>query len=138
MLQQDAEKLKRTKVVTIAPADPVWTIGDNTVHGLNPSSGDEVVSIRFGGYTNHFPTPSVGGGLLLLPGTDQVCLHGPDLAPAVASRSLVAMGTASGPRSTVGVYGSCLSGSTERRTRCSPLRLHRSRFHRMAVIGVSV
>ena len=51
----------------------VWTIGgDDAVHGLNPANGDEVVSIPFGGSANHFPTPSVGDGLLLLPGTNQV------------------------------------------------------------------
>jgi len=51
----------------------VWTIGsDNAVHGLNPANGQEVVSIRFGKSANHFPTPSVGDGLLLLPGTNQV------------------------------------------------------------------
>jgi hypothetical protein len=50
----------------------VWTIGGKAVHGLNPANGDKVVSISFGGYANHFPTPSVGDGLLLLPGTDQV------------------------------------------------------------------
>ena len=51
----------------------VWTIGhDHSVHGLNPASGEEVVSIPFGEAANHFPTPSVGDGLLLLPGTNQV------------------------------------------------------------------
>src|ERR1700722_209412 len=51
----------------------VWTIGsDSAVHGLNPANGKEVVSIPFGESANHFPTPSVGDGLLLLPGTDQV------------------------------------------------------------------
>ncbi|HEX3803636.1 MAG TPA: PQQ-binding-like beta-propeller repeat protein [Solirubrobacteraceae bacterium] len=51
----------------------VWTIGsDNAVHGLNPANGKEIVSIPFGGSANHFPTPSVGDGLLLLPGTNQV------------------------------------------------------------------
>jgi outer membrane protein assembly factor BamB len=51
----------------------IWTIGgDNAVHGLNPANGDDVVSIPFGAYANHFPTPSVGDGLLLVPGTDQV------------------------------------------------------------------
>ena len=50
----------------------VWTIADNAVHGLNPTNGHQVVSMPFGGYANHFPTPSVGDGLLLLPGTDQV------------------------------------------------------------------
>src|SRR5277367_5575641 len=51
----------------------VWTIGgDNAVHGLNPANGKQVVSIPFGASANHFPTPSVGDGLLLLPGTDRV------------------------------------------------------------------
>jgi outer membrane protein assembly factor BamB len=51
----------------------VWTIGaDNAVHGLNPASGKQVVSIPFGGSANHFPTPTAADGLLLLPGTSQV------------------------------------------------------------------
>jgi outer membrane protein assembly factor BamB len=51
----------------------VWTIGgDNAVHGISPAHGKEVVSIPFGGSANHFPTPSVGDGLLLIAGTDQV------------------------------------------------------------------
>jgi hypothetical protein len=51
----------------------VWTIGsDDAVHGLNPANGKEVVSVHFGGTANHFPTPSVGDGLLLLSGIDQV------------------------------------------------------------------
>jgi polyvinyl alcohol dehydrogenase (cytochrome) len=51
----------------------IWTIGsDNAIHGLNPANGKQVASIPFGASANHFPTPSVGDGLLLLPGTDQV------------------------------------------------------------------
>ena len=51
----------------------LWTIGtDDAVHGLNLANGKEIVSIPFGASANHFPTPSVGDGLLLLPGTDQV------------------------------------------------------------------
>jgi outer membrane protein assembly factor BamB len=51
----------------------VWTIGaDHAVHGLNPASGQQVVSIPFGASANHFPTPSAADGLLLLPGTSQV------------------------------------------------------------------
>ena len=45
---------------------------DDAVHGLNPASGKQVVSIRFGASANHFPTPSVADGLLLLAGTDKV------------------------------------------------------------------
>jgi outer membrane protein assembly factor BamB len=57
----------------IIAAGLVWTIGgDNAVHGLDPANGDQVVSIPFGAYVNHFPTPSVGDGLLLLPGADRV------------------------------------------------------------------
>src|ERR1700677_1091656 len=64
----------------------VWTIGaDNAVHGLNPASGKQVVSIPFGGAANHFPTPSAADGLLLLPGTSQVFAFlgpaGPPAAP---------------------------------------------------------
>jgi hypothetical protein len=51
----------------------VWTIGaDHAVHGLNPASGQQVLSIPFGGSANHFPTPSAAEGLLLLSGTSQV------------------------------------------------------------------
>ena len=66
----------------------VWTIGsDNAVHGLNPANGDEVVSIPFGSSVNHFPTPSVGDGLLLLPGTNQVfAFMGPAGAAAAPRR----------------------------------------------------
>jgi outer membrane protein assembly factor BamB len=63
----------------------VWTIGaDNAVHGLNSANGKQVVSIPFGASANHFPTPSVGDGLLLLPGTDQVfAFKGPAGRPPV-------------------------------------------------------
>jgi polyvinyl alcohol dehydrogenase (cytochrome) len=66
----------------------IWTIGsDNAVDGLNPANGKQLISIPFGATANHFPTPSVGDGLLLLPGTDQVfALKGPaGLPPPPAS-----------------------------------------------------
>jgi hypothetical protein len=50
----------------------IRTIGSNTAYGLNSADGDQVVSIPSGNYANHFPTPPVGDGLLLLPGDDQV------------------------------------------------------------------
>jgi outer membrane protein assembly factor BamB len=61
----------------------VWTIGgDGAVHALNPANGKEVNSIHFGGTANHFPTPAVGDGLLLLPGVDQViAFEGPGGLP---------------------------------------------------------
>jgi polyvinyl alcohol dehydrogenase (cytochrome) len=66
----------------------IWTIGtDGAVHALNPTTGDEVLSIPFGDSANHFPTPTVADGLLLLPGIDQVyAFMGPaGLPPAPTS-----------------------------------------------------
>jgi outer membrane protein assembly factor BamB len=67
----------------------IWTIGgDSAVHGLNPANGDQVVSIPSGASANHFPTPSVGDGLLLLPGTNQVfAFMGPAGLPPPPSTS---------------------------------------------------
>jgi outer membrane protein assembly factor BamB len=50
----------------------VWSIHGGSVDGLNPANGDQVASLPFAGAANHFPTPSVGDGLFLLPGVDQV------------------------------------------------------------------
>jgi outer membrane protein assembly factor BamB len=46
----------------------VWTIGQNgTLYGLNPSNGAVRQHAVVGAPSNHFPTPSVGDGLLLVP-----------------------------------------------------------------------
>ena len=50
----------------------VWSIGGSTLYGINPSNGATVEQVPIGGEANHFPTPSVGDGLLLAPSTDQV------------------------------------------------------------------
>ena len=50
----------------------VWSIGGSSLYGLDPSSGAKVQQVSVGGEANHFPTPSVGDGLLLAPSTDQV------------------------------------------------------------------
>jgi hypothetical protein len=50
----------------------VWSIGGSTLYGLDPASGAEVQHVSVGGQANHFPTPSVGDGLLLAPNADQV------------------------------------------------------------------
>lgn len=67
----------------------VWTIGsNNALNGLNPENGKQVASVPFGGAANHFPTPSVADGLLLLPGTDQVmAFKGPAGLPPAPSKS---------------------------------------------------
>jgi outer membrane protein assembly factor BamB len=50
----------------------IWTVGGGAIRGLNPANGDEEVSISVGSLANHFPTPSVADGLLLVAGSDQV------------------------------------------------------------------
>jgi hypothetical protein len=50
----------------------VWTIGDSTLYGLDATTGSAVVSFGLGSEANHFPTPSVGDGLLLAPSARSV------------------------------------------------------------------
>jgi outer membrane protein assembly factor BamB len=51
----------------IVAAGRVWTIGqDGTLYGLNPTSGAVRQTVAVGSPANHFPTPGVGDGLLLV------------------------------------------------------------------------
>ena len=62
----------------------MWTIGSNgTLYGLNPSSGATQEQVTIGAPANHFPTPSVGAGLLLAPAANRVVAFG--MASAAAS-----------------------------------------------------
>jgi polyvinyl alcohol dehydrogenase (cytochrome) len=56
----------------IVAGDLVWSMGKATLDGLDPKTGTAVVTLRVGQPANHFPTPSVGDGLLLADGADQV------------------------------------------------------------------
>jgi outer membrane protein assembly factor BamB len=57
----------------IVAAGLVWTIGqDGTLYGLDPATGAMRASAGVGSPINHFPTPGVGDGLLLVPGASQV------------------------------------------------------------------
>lgn len=46
----------------------VWAAGSGSLDGLSPSTGATVVTFPIGTNANHFPTPSVGDGLLLVTG----------------------------------------------------------------------
>jgi hypothetical protein len=50
----------------------IWSIGGTALDGLNPSTGVTVEQLNVGSQANHFPTPSVGDGLLLAATSDQV------------------------------------------------------------------
>jgi outer membrane protein assembly factor BamB len=57
----------------IVAAGLVWTIGqDGTLYGLDPSTGAVRQQVSIGEPANHFPTPSIGDGLLLAPSSDRV------------------------------------------------------------------
>jgi outer membrane protein assembly factor BamB len=51
----------------------IWTIGqDGVLYGLSPANGTVRQHVSVGPEANHFPTPSVGDGLFLVPTLDQV------------------------------------------------------------------
>lgn len=55
----------------------IWTISrSRTMYGLSTSIGSAVSQLALGSSpANHVPTPSVGDGLLLAPGSDQVIAY---------------------------------------------------------------
>ena len=76
----------------IVAGGQVWTISQSgTLYGLNPSTGATLTQVSIGAVSNHFPTPSVGDGLLLAPASTSVVafqgpagLPGPPAAPPPA------------------------------------------------------
>jgi outer membrane protein assembly factor BamB len=57
----------------IIAAGLVWTIGQNgNLYGLSPATGAVRQQASIGAPANHFPTPSVGDGLLLAPSARDV------------------------------------------------------------------
>ena len=78
----------------------VWTIGSNGVlYGLNPASGALQDQATVGAPANHFPTPSVGAGLLLAPSSNRVvAFRATSSGPATAGATTT---TTSGPSTTM-------------------------------------
>jgi hypothetical protein len=75
----------------IVAAGLVWTIGQNGVlYGLDPATGKVRQQVTIGVPANHFPTPSVGGGLLLAACTDAVVAFA---APAPGAQATAASPT---------------------------------------------
>jgi len=86
----------------IVAAGLVWTIGQNGVlYALNPSSGTVAKQAAVGAPANHFPTPSVGDGLLLAPAADRVVAFAASSPAAGAGTSTSTSTTAPVPTTTV-------------------------------------
>lgn len=70
----------------VVAAGLVWTIGQNgTLYALDAATGDVRMQAPIGAEANHFPTPSVGGGLMVAACADAVVAFrafGPGSAPA--------------------------------------------------------
>jgi outer membrane protein assembly factor BamB len=79
----------------IVAAGLVWTVGQGgTLYGLDPATGAVRARATAGAPANHFPTPSVGAGLLLVPAADQVVAFSAPAAAAPASTTTTTTTTA--------------------------------------------
>jgi outer membrane protein assembly factor BamB len=64
----------------------VWTIGQNgKVSGLDPATGKIVQQATIGAPANHFPTPGIGAGLMLVTSARNVIAFRTSAAPRVTS-----------------------------------------------------
>jgi polyvinyl alcohol dehydrogenase (cytochrome) len=88
----------------------VWTIGSNGVlYALNPASGAVQNHVTIGAPANHFPTPSVGAGLLLAPSAQRVvAFRAASSTPAPAPTTT----TTSGPTTTMPSTGAPAGGTS--------------------------
>jgi outer membrane protein assembly factor BamB len=83
----------------IVAAGLVWTIGQNgTLYGLDPASGSIKQQATIGSPANHFPTPSVAGGLLLAASADHVVAFSAGATGAAGAASATAAATGSAPQ----------------------------------------
>jgi polyvinyl alcohol dehydrogenase (cytochrome) len=84
----------------IVAAGLVWTIGqDGTLYGLDPGTGRVRQQATIGVPANHFPTPSVAGGLLIAASANHVVAF---TAPATAVQPTTTAPSASATPSTSG------------------------------------
>ncbi len=82
----------------IVAAGLVWTIGQNgELYALSLSTGTVQGRANVGAPANHFPTPSVGAGLLLAPASDRVVAFA---APSTAASASTTTSTMAAPATT--------------------------------------
>lgn len=89
----------------------VWTIGGRTLYGLSPSTGDAVRQLSVGANADHFPTPSVGDGLLLAPAGDRVVAFGQPVHLGRPGRRGHGESPSAAPRAFRARLGATLGGS---------------------------
>ena len=83
----------------IVAAGLVWTIGsDGILYGLNPSSGGVLEQATIGAPANHFPTPTVAGGLLLAPSAYRIVAFRASSANASSTTTTSAASTSTTAR----------------------------------------
>jgi outer membrane protein assembly factor BamB len=88
----------------VVAAGLVWTIGqDGVLYGLDPATGKVRQQVTIGVPANHFPTPSVGDGLLLAACAENVIAFA---APAPGATSATA------PAASAGRHVSCQAYSS--------------------------
>jgi polyvinyl alcohol dehydrogenase (cytochrome) len=86
----------------------VWTMGqDGNLYGLNPATGALQHKATVGSPANHFPTPSVGGGLLLAASAEHVVAF-----PARSAGSPTPPTVTSAPSATTTTATASVTGST--------------------------
>jgi outer membrane protein assembly factor BamB len=82
----------------IVAAGLVWSIAsDGTLYGLDPATGTVRQRATIGPPANHFPSPSVGGGLLLAPTSDRVVAFAAS-GPTSSTTTLPSTTTSTTPR----------------------------------------
>ena len=85
----------------VIAAGLIWTIGqDGVLYGLNPATGAAAQQAPIGAPANHFPTPSVGDGLLLAPSARNVVAFGPGSGRAAPASTAPAPAASAGPPGT--------------------------------------
>lgn len=74
----------------------VWSISHGTLSGINPATGKLQQQASIGLPANHFPTPSVGDGLLLAASSDKVVAFRAGTGAGAASPSTAVSPSAAG------------------------------------------
>jgi len=96
----------------VVAAGLVWTIGQNGVlYGVSPASGQVRQQATIGTPANHFPTPSVGDGLMLAASANRVVAFPASVGPATTSPGAAASSPSSANSATAAGTGGLPAGA---------------------------